>query len=130
MIELAASYTAAKDGNGVPCLFPVFFLLKPEVAKDHNVQLEWQRTWQKWEVNEKMSERSKSRPSRVQPTVWKEAVDKLLDTRGPIYKPHENEHDPEVFLKKVAQLIAHKLDVLWRSSQPDEVRRDVSTLSF
>lgn len=125
MMELAASYAASKDGDDVPCLFPVFLVLRPEDAKDHSVQLEWQRTWHKWELNEKMSERRKSRPSRVQPAVWKEAADRLLDTRGPVYKPHENDYDPEIFLKKVAQLIARKVDVLSRSPQQDEVRREM-----
>lgn len=123
MMELAASYTAAKAGNGspsLPCLLPVFLALHPEDAKDSSTQSRWRKMWQKWEVNEKMSERRKSRPSRVEPTVWKEAVDRLLDTRGPIYIPEEYGYDPEVFLKKVAQVIARKLDVLHRGVGPSK----------
>ena len=67
MMELAASYTASKDGSGVPCLLPVFFKLKPEHAKNYERQKEWLRTWEGWELNEIMSERIELRTNRVQP---------------------------------------------------------------
>lgn len=124
MMELAASYTAAKAGNGfpsLPCLLPVFLALPPENAKDSSAQLRWQKQWAIWVLNDMMSDRGKSRPRRVQPTVGKEAVDRLLDTRGPIYIPEEYGYDPEVFMKKVAQVIARKLDVLNGGIGPSKV---------
>ncbi|KAG0626144.1 hypothetical protein M758_2G105800 [Ceratodon purpureus] len=113
MLELAASYTASKKyGKGVPCLLPVFLELKPEHAKSFEKQLEWKSTWEEWRRNEIMSDRPEPRTNRVEPTVWREALMKLLDTRGPVYKPHENRYKSALFAENVARIIAGKLDEL------------------
>ncbi|KAG0586832.1 hypothetical protein KC19_2G121000 [Ceratodon purpureus] len=112
MLELAASYTASKNGKGVPCLLPVFLDLKPEHAKSSEKQKIWKITWEEWKRNETMSDRPEPRTNRVEPTVWREALVKLLDTRGPVYKPDENEYKSAFFAKKVAGVIADKLDEL------------------
>lgn len=120
MMELAASYTAGQAENGIPslpCLFPVFFALRPGHAKRSSTQSVWQERWDTWKLNENMSERTRSRPRQVQPEVWKKALDRLLDTRGPVYYPEEYENDPKVFMTKVAQLIARKLKPRSSSSQ-------------
>ncbi|KAG0568569.1 hypothetical protein KC19_6G029600 [Ceratodon purpureus] len=108
MLELAASFTAAKDGKGVPCILPVFLALKPEHAKDDENQREWIKKWEQWRLNEIMSKSRKEIHICIE--VWEEALCMLLDTRGPIYFPNENKKDPAIFLKKVARIIVEKLD--------------------
>lgn len=120
MMELAASYTASKDGNGVPCLLPIFLAIKPQDAKKSSGG--WLRTWKVWAMNEKMSVKERDRISRVEPDVWDKALDALLMTRGPVYIPDENKKSPTIFLRKVAQVIAEKLDELSNiTTVPDEM---------
>ena len=120
MMELAASYTASKDGNGVPCLLPIFLAIKPQDAKKSSGG--WLSKWNVWELNEKMSVIERDRISRVEPDVWYRALDALLMTRGPVYIPDENENSPTIFSKKVAEVIAKKLDELSNiRTVPDKV---------
>ncbi|KAG0607590.1 hypothetical protein M758_8G040700 [Ceratodon purpureus] len=113
MLELAASFKASKHGNGVPCLLPVFLGLRPEHAKEYSRQLVWKSKWEEWELNEKMNinTSSRSKTKRVEPLIWKEALDQLLDTRGPVYKPHVH-GNTSVFAEFVAEVIGEKLDEL------------------
>lgn len=117
MLELVASYTASMNGNGVPCLLPVFFELRPEHVKDSVNQRNWISTWAEWRTNEIMSIRNpyKSRPRKVEPQLWKDALFKLLDARGPVYEPDEIGNKPAVFAKTVARVIVGKLDELSRT---------------
>ena len=66
------------------------------------------KEWESWEVNEIISNRwvQDSRNRKTKPTVWKEALNALLDIRGSVYDPNKWGNNLEPFLKEVAKTIA------------------------